>query len=236
MDFLTQFFNANDRGNIVISDQQGSDFAKRIAGDFNPIHDVGAKRFCIPGDLLFAVALSRYGLQQKMTFEFLDMVNGGSELCYPEQMSESGIEVTYPNGKAALRIHASGNVLDEPNTVADMLKKYVAFSGQNFPHILVPLMQQHNVMINPARPLVIYESMSFELAHLNFKQLEIRLDNTSLEVEGKRGNAALNFFFYDGDEMVGQGSKKLVLSGLRPFDPQVVKKLCDDYLAHANAG
>ena len=30
---------------IRITSQQASDFAKRVAGDFNPIHDAGARRF-----------------------------------------------------------------------------------------------------------------------------------------------------------------------------------------------
>ena len=47
---------------ISFSEQQASDFAKGVAGDFNPIHDPGAKRFCVPGDLLFAVLLHRFGI------------------------------------------------------------------------------------------------------------------------------------------------------------------------------
>ena len=38
---------------VRVSRQQASDFAKNIADDFNPIHDVQTKRFCVPGDLLF---------------------------------------------------------------------------------------------------------------------------------------------------------------------------------------
>ena len=34
--------------------KQASDFAKQVASDFNPIHDEDAKRFCVPGDLLFS--------------------------------------------------------------------------------------------------------------------------------------------------------------------------------------
>jgi hypothetical protein len=47
--FLSPYFTKQDQS-VFISAQQASDFAKKIAGDFNPIHDVGAKRFCVPGD------------------------------------------------------------------------------------------------------------------------------------------------------------------------------------------
>ncbi len=227
MEFLENYFETA-AGSITISGQQGSDFAKSVATDFNPIHDVGSKRFCVPGDLLFAIALSRYGLHQSMTFSFLDMVKADSELVYSNDVNQG---VSYANGKPVLGISASGASIGEPMAIESVLRKYVAFSGQNFPHILMPLMEQHQVMINPGRPLVIYESMSFDLKTLNFDDLDIRLEQTSLDVQGKRGNAVLNFSFNDKSGEVGRGAKKLVLSGLRPYDADAVKKMCDDYLA-----
>ena len=50
-------YYSDGNGHIAISREQASDFAKGVAGDFNPIHDVDAKRFCVPGDLLFSLAL-----------------------------------------------------------------------------------------------------------------------------------------------------------------------------------
>lgn len=52
--FLSPYFLKQNQS-ISVSAQQASDFAKKIAQDFNPIHDVGAKRFCVPGYLLFAL-------------------------------------------------------------------------------------------------------------------------------------------------------------------------------------
>ncbi len=37
------------------------------------------------------------------------------------------------------------------------------FSGHTFPDILVKLMADNSVMINPARPMVMYQSMSIDL-------------------------------------------------------------------------
>ena len=65
--FLNDYFTeSND--DIVISAQQASRFAKEVAGDFNPIHNLDAKRFCVPGDLLFSLVLAKYGLSQHMEF------------------------------------------------------------------------------------------------------------------------------------------------------------------------
>ena len=56
------------------SRQQASQFAKQVATDFNPIHDEDSKRFCVPGDLLFAVLLHKYGLTEQLSCTFNGMV------------------------------------------------------------------------------------------------------------------------------------------------------------------
>lgn len=241
MQFLNHFFDTSPKTSLITR-AQGSAFAKDVANDFNPIHDEDSKRFCVPGDLLFAIALHKYGLYQNMSFEFLDMVKANSPLVYPEQLNDGIARIYYADStsdssdkspKEALAITASGESMDHPDSVENVLRKYVAFSGQNFPYILMPLMEQHGVMINPARPLIIYQSMEFELTTLNFAKLEIKLESTHLDVNGKRGDAMLNFCFYDGGNEIGRGAKKLVLSGLRPYEASVMQALCDEYLSNA---
>ena len=56
---IEKYYNL-DGPKLSFTRRQGSDFAKTVAGDFNPLHDVDAKRFCIPGDLLFAVIIRHY--------------------------------------------------------------------------------------------------------------------------------------------------------------------------------
>ncbi len=237
MQFLGEFFRQSEQGTVITADQ-GSAFAKQIAGDFNPIHDPSSKRFCVPGDLLFAVALAKYGLHQSMRFEFLDMVKADSLLAYPRSVTQGKAMVSYAeaSNKDVLALEVGGESTNDGAKVESLLRKYVAFSGQNFPSILMPLMEQYDVMINPARPLVIYQSMSFEISSLTFSQLDIELESTSLEVNGKRGDASLNFAFYDGQTKVGHGVKNLVLSGLRPYNKEVMQELCDNYLANAKTG
>lgn len=230
MNFLDQYYDQNNQGKITVNGQQGSDFAKIIATDFNPIHDRDSKRFCVPGDLLFALALKEYGLHKNMVFEFLDLVSADTPLDYPEPISDdSELKVLNNKEKAVLGVKFGGGGVKEAQKSEALLKNYVAFSGQNFPHILVPLMKQHGVMINPARPLVIYKSMSFEINDLSFSELEITLEKTELTVKGKRGDANLFFSIKSNGQKIGSGIKTLVLSGLREYDEVAVQQLSDAY-------
>jgi len=130
-----------------------------------------------------------------------------------------------------LGVQCNGVHTKGPSRVEALLKNYVAFSGHNFPHILVPLMRQNNVMINPKRPLVIYESMSFEFDHLDFNGLDIELGDTQLDVQGKRGNAELHFLLSSAGQQIGSGRKKLVMSGLREYEELAMQYMCDEYQA-----
>ncbi|EDQ02660.1 DUF3581 family protein, partial [Shewanella benthica] len=84
-------------------------------------------------------------------------------------------------------------------------------------------------MINPARPLVIYESMSFDLTTLDFEQVTLSLVDQALKIDGKRGDVTLKFELHSGDKLVGTGIKTLVMSGLRPYDAELVKGMVDNY-------
>ena len=47
---LLSDYYAIDTAGLRICADQASNFAKAIAGDFNPLHDPDNRRFCIPGD------------------------------------------------------------------------------------------------------------------------------------------------------------------------------------------
>lgn len=211
-----------------ISRQQGSDFAKHVANDFNPIHDIDSKRFCVPGDLLFALVIDRYGLSEKMRFVFSGMVRDGMLLNFPS-MDASSISITDDNDKTYLSIERSGDTSYDKQMINTLINKYVTFSGQTFPHILVPLMAEKGVMINLQRPLVIYEYMEIDLQQLDIQQPTLQLNDSSLEVKGKRGQVSLNFSIMDGDQIVGNGKKSMLLSGLRPYDQEQIQQLIQMY-------
>lgn len=225
--FLSNYFKKENQS-VTITPAQASDFAKSIAQDFNPIHDEGAKRFCVPGDLLFALVLNQYGLSQKMTFNFAGMVGDGVQLQFPDDIAED-FDIRDSKDKCYLEVHRSGDVRHCETQIESFIRKYVAFSGLNFMHILVPMMKQHQVMINPARPLVIYESMSFDLTTLDFTEVSLKLVKQDLQIEGKRGDVTLTFELLSGDTIVGTGVKTLVMSGLRPYEEESALQMCDAY-------
>ena len=115
-----------------------------------------------------------------------------------------------------------------------MIRCYVEFSGHSFPDIQIPLMKKNNVMINPARPMIIYRSMEIDLLHLDFFKPKLELDEerTVLEANGKKGSICLAFNLTENGELIGRGEKHMVLSGLREYDEEAVKIMVDGYLEH----
>lgn len=223
-------FHQLDNQTITITPQQASRFAKEVAQDFNPLHDPESKRFCVPGDLLFALVLANQGLSKKMVFNYTGMVGQGVSLDVPNDTGNE-FKVTDNNGKEYLNVSREGDTTKDMALIEAFTRAYVAFSGHSFPHILVPLMKDNNVMINPARPMVIYESMAFEFDRLDLTAPTLKFDNSDLDVQGKRGTVTLNFHVVDNGETVGYGHKTMVLSGLREFDEEQVQKLVDVYEA-----
>jgi len=227
MSFLDPYTSWAD-GRVRFTRLQASRFAKQVANDFNPIHDVEAKRFCVPGDLLFAVLINRLGLHPHMHFSFSGMVGDGVALHFDESTA-GGVKLVDERGKEYLRAHFNGEPNRDPSVIEKLVRNYVHFSGQNFPHVLEPLMAEHNVMINIDRPLVIYESMSLNLDHANIQGAEIEHTGAHMEVLGKRGNVCLTFRFLEEGKEVGTGEKKMVLSGLREYEASVMSQMVERY-------
>lgn len=209
------------------SRQQASQFAKQVAADFNPIHDEDSKRFCVPGDLLFAFLLHKYGLSEHLSCTFNGMV--GSDVILTCQQQQDTVQIVDQNQKSYLSLTQSGEVQHNCRFISALVRDYVRFSGQNFPHILQPLMEQHQVMINPQRPLVIYQSMALNFFRFTDNCPQLRLRGSSLEIEGKRGNVLLEFELWDHDELIGAGEKRMILSNLMPYDALQMQGMVDFY-------
>ncbi len=218
-----------ENNNIQVSRQQASDFAKKIANDFNPLHDIDSKRFCVPGDLLFGLVLDQYGLSQNMRFVFSGMVGDGVELHFPENDADL-MSISDSNEKDYLHIERQGETTKDKALINRLVEVYVAFSGHAFPYVLVPLMEAHSVMINPARPLIIYENMEIHLDRLDITDPELQLSGTCFNIDGKRGDVQLKFTLLDKGELIGKGTKNMVLGGLRPYDAQRMNQIVDEYL------
>ena len=215
--FLKPYFSSNDK-QFEFTRQQASHFAKVVAGDFNPIHDEDNKRFCVPGDLLFAVLLKKEGVSHKMRFDFSGMVGEGIALHIDNKCSKQA-SVVDCNGKEYLQMTREGDINRDPAFIEHVVTNYVQFSGMNFPHIMVPLMQEQKMMINCQRPLVIYESMEVEFSRLNISNPEVEFNGATFDVEGKRGVVTLNFDFKQETEVVGKRhQKRMVASGLKEYN------------------
>ncbi|MFA0413550.1 DUF3581 domain-containing protein [Vibrio renipiscarius] len=225
--FLTPYFSSQDR-QFQFTRQQASHFAKKVAGDFNPLHDEDNKRFCVPGDLLFAVLLSQEGVSEKMRFEFAGMVNDGVALHIEHKCDKEAVVVD-ANGKEYLRMSREGNVNHDATFIEHVVTNYVQFSGMNFPHIMVPLMEEKQMMINCQRPLVIYESMEVEFTRLDITAPEVTFTGATFDVQGKRGIVTLNFDFKQDDEIVGKGVKRMVASGLKPYTQHDIDDLVNRF-------
>lgn len=223
-----QAFHQDHQGQIAITPEQASSFAKTVAQDFNPIHDVDHKRFCVPGDLLFALTLGKYGLSQKMQFQFEGMVGKGVDLKFPDALSPA-FSIKDGNEKQYLSVVCSGDVNQDQTLIEAFVRSYVAFSGLNFMEVLVPLMEEHQVMINAARPLVIYEKMAFDLQHFDFLQPKLALEKAELAINGKRGDVTLFFNIIADGTVVGTGIKSLIMSGLRAYDQEQMNQLIHQY-------
>ncbi|MCZ4295383.1 DUF3581 domain-containing protein [Vibrio sinaloensis] len=231
--FLTPYFS-QEKNQFQFTRQQASHFAKKVAGDFNPIHDEDSKRFCVPGDLLFAVLLSKEGISQKMRFDFSGMVNDGVALSV-ENKCEKESAVVDEKSKEYLHMSREGEVNHNPEFIEHVVTSYVQFSGMNFPHIMVPLMEEQQMMINCQRPLVIYESMEVEFSRLDLTHPEVEFSGATFDVDGKRGLVTLNFTFKEDGEVVGKGLKRMVASGLKPYDQEAVDDLVERFHARKEA-
>ena len=231
--FLDRYHDLAD-GLIRISEQQGSLFAKEVAGDFNPIHDSGARRYCVPGDLLFALILGHYGLYPRMTFYFRGMVTGDLPLQLAED-TDNHLQLSDVDGRTYLDVESEGEGIRDAAVTEAFIRRYAAFSGRNFPEFLEPLMHEQGMMFNPDRPLVIYDSMAFELTAPVAADVSMDLTEATLDVRGRRGEEYLRFSVHSEGRQVGHGTKRVLVSGLQPMDAVRLQAFVDDYVERREA-
>ena len=220
---IEKYYHLED-SKLSFTRQQASEFAKSVAGDFNPLHNVDSKPFCVPGDLLFSVIIRHYGLRQTMGFSFSGMVNDTTTLHLPRVQARE-ISIYDDNNKKYLDISSNGDTTQNRQLIDSMIRTYCEFSGDSFPHVLVPLLKANNVMINTDRPLVIYDHMRIALDTLDIDEVSLSFADSQFRIYGKRGDVALNFDLNCNGEKIGKGQKKMVLSGLREYDQSKIDEL-----------
>ncbi|QUM79598.1 DUF3581 family protein [Moritella sp. 5] len=227
--FLNEFYSQKD-SSFRFTQQQASRFAKTVANDYNKIHDVDNKRFCVPGDLLFAVSLAKFGLSETMKINFTGMVKNDVDLQFSPLLNNK-TAIVNADEQAFMELELGGSASYDEEIISKIIKEYVQFSGKNFPEIMVPLMRSENLMFNPARALIMYKCMQINLTRVDVKSIALKFDEAIINVQGKRATVTFKFDFYEGDEKVGTGQKEMLLSGLIPYEESVMNGVIADYQA-----
>ncbi|HKK54711.1 DUF3581 family protein [Marinobacter sp.] len=225
--FLERYHSIQDN-KVLISARQGSLFAKEVAGDFNPIHNPDERRFCVPGDLLFALLVAHFGLSRKMTFHFRSLLGDSVPLTFRED-DDGMIRVYDDRDKVYIEVEREGESTRDQSIIEHLIRSYVAESGKNFPHTLKPLMESQGVMFNPDRPMIMYQSMNLSLTTLDAPEPELELGQATLVPDGKRGNVTLDYRLMSRGKEAGLVSKKLVVSGLRDYDPNTMDAVVEQF-------
>ena len=162
-----------------------------------------------------------------MAFRFRSLLGKGVPLKFIE--TENTIDVCDDAGKVYIEVARSGAKTQDAQLIEDITRAYVAASGKNFPHTLKPLMESNGVMFNPDRPMVMYESMSLALDNLDLPSPGLELHNATLEAAGKRGNVFLEYRLTADNKPVGEVTKRLVLSGLRPYCAEAMAGVIEEF-------
>ncbi len=224
--FTSNYYQKTDQ-QLIITKKQGSNFAKGIARDFNPLHDEDNSRFCVPGDLLFSIMLAEYGISQSMSFNFQSMIAGRVPFFF--EISENLVTAKNENDKPLITLNHLGEVTKNEIFIEGLIRSYVAFSGKTFPHILVELMQKEQKMINTKKPMVIYDSMKLSFDRFSETAPSVELSHCQFDVNGKRGMVTMNFDLISENETIGKGEKQIIMSGLRGFEQGAIDELVNTY-------
>ncbi|MGB0495196.1 MAG: DUF3581 family protein [Kangiellaceae bacterium] len=224
--FTQKYYQEEDQ-QLFITRKQGSNFAKDIAGDFNPLHDEDNSRFCVPGDLLFSIMLSQFGISHSMSFNFQGMIAGRTPFNFEANVNE--IIAKNENDKPLITLNRSGEVTRNEVFIEGLIRSYVAFSGKTFPHILVELMLKEQKMINTKKPMVIYDSMKLSFDRFTETAPSVELNNCQFDVNGKRGMVTMNFDLMSDTHSIGKGEKQIIMSGLREYDQNSIDELVKTY-------
>lgn len=230
---FTEDYYTQSGESFLFSKQQSSDFAKRVAGDFNPLHDVDNSRFCVPGDLLFSVLLSKYGISQEMHFDFQGMVAGNMPINF--RNIENSIVAENDKQKKVLSMTKTGEVTENSVFIEGLIRAYVAFSGKTFPHVIIKLMKEEGSMINTRKPMVIYDQMKLSFDRFSEVAPEVVLQECLFDVTGKRGMVTMHFDLRAQGSSIGSGEKQIIMSGLRPYEQTEIDYLVDTYNAGREA-
>ena len=229
--FVDQYYTCHEE-NFYFPKHKSSAFAKQIAKDFNPLHDVKNRRFCVPGDLIFSAILSKFGANKEMTFDFKRMINGIEALNVVS--SNESISVKNIQNEEMISIHRGGEITHDKVFINGFIRSYVEFSGKMFPEVILNAMKKSGVMPSLKRPLIIYVKMSFSLNVFSSNRPQVMLRETVFEKLGRKGVMSLYFDVWVNGEIIGFGEKKIFIGSVCPCDPSALQVYINSYNARNN--
>ena len=71
--------------------------------------------------------------------------------------------------------------------------------------------------------------LALEFEFLPSQKVDLSLTASSLSVEGKRGNALLQFSLKENGKLIGSGEKRMILSNLVPYDDVQMTQMVLEY-------
>jgi len=164
-----------------------------------------------------------------MTFDFQGMVSGGMPIQFTE--SDKSIAAKNDKDKQVLHVSRDGDITQNSIFVEGLIRAYVAFSGETFPHTIIKLMKEEGMMINTRKPMVIYDQMTLSFERFSESAPQVELQNCHFDVNGKRGMVVMDFDLLADNESIGSGQKQIIMSGLRPYEQSGIDYLVDTYNA-----
>lgn len=227
---LERFYH-RDGNRLWVTAEQGSGFAKQVAGDHNPLHDADAPRFCVPGDLLFALIVERYGLAQRFALSFRGMLRAGTPLVLPARDDQPAFMITGEDAREYVAVTHESPLADDAGGRDALVRAYVACSGETFPDRLCPLLADAGVMFNPKRPFLVYDSMHLNLERAPGDGVAVTPQAPSLTLDGKRADVQFNYRIEDAHGAIGEAGKRMVVSGLRDYDAATMDRVISAYQA-----
>lgn len=217
-------------GKYLVSEKDGSNFAKEVCLDYNPIHDEGNLDFAVPGDLLLSLFVWQNGLPCDGSVAFKKPVKGDLEL----KIDLDGISNSGTDEELVILKNLSSIYLTSIKFYKDFMAEYCLLSGSLFPEKLGEVFSDSGLMPGVEKPLVMYSGVDFDLNMDKFSLYDCDLSLNLGEINYKvlRKNMMKIGVGVDvliDDENVGSLTKNLVCFETVPFSEAGLSELVTRY-------
>lgn len=206
-----------------------SAYARNVAKDFNPIHSHLAKKYCVPGDLIFALITEMHGAHNYMRVDFLNRVGAECKLFFDTK--RIALALLDVDKKLYAELATAGDKSVCPKRLKTVSNVVVSCTSGYFPYKLIDNLREENVMLSIRRSMVMLKSIEVELRNIHSaSSLVAKYQSSGLELSGKRGEVKVYFQLFDDDGIsVGFVTKTVLIIGIEKFNDKASKQYLDDY-------